>query len=256
MLGQVQDYVIARELHKDGNPHLHCWVRFISRVSLSSTLFDLVVDSVRHHGNYQLAKSPSNVIGYCTKGGDFISSMDLDAKSKKRAARNKELLTVPIHELVDSGELNLLQAPALQRAIIAYGQSLPATSTDSCRGIWIIGKPGVGKTHSVEHKEPSLYKKSQNKWWDNYHGQAAVLLDDFDHMGTGLSHLIKIWADKWSATGEVKNGTVNLRYERFYITSNYSIEELWPGDFNEELRQALLRRFKVHRISARGDPFN
>lgn len=256
MLGVVQDHVVARELHTDGNFHLHAWVRYVSRLTLTPTTFDLDLSGTKYHGNYQLAKSPTAVTKYCSKGGDFIASMDLEAKSKKKAARNKELLDTPINELVDSGSLGLLQAPALQRSIIVYKQSLPPTTTESVRGVWLVGKPGVGKTHSVTTREPSLYKKSQNKWWDNYQGETAVLLDDFDTMGTGLSHLLKIWADKWAATGEVKGATVNLRYTTFYVTSNYTIEELWPGEANEELREALLRRFKVHRITARGDPFN
>ena len=43
--------------------------------------------------------------------------------------------------------------------------------------------PGVGKTHSVISAEPSLYRKAQNKWWDGYVGQPAVLIDDFDETG-------------------------------------------------------------------------
>lgn len=223
----------------------------MTRVSLNPHTFDLGTS----HGNYQVAKSPAAVMDYVTKGGDYISSMDLQAKTRKKAARNLVLRTTPISALVDSGEIALVTAPAIQKAIVVYNQSLPATQTDDVRGIWVVGKSGVGKTHFVQTGEPSLYKKAQNKWWDNYNGEAAVLLDDFDHMGTGLSHLIKIWADKWAATGEVKGSQVNLRHTKFYITSQYTIEELWPGDIHEELRQALSRRFKVHRITARGDPF-
>jgi len=249
----VKDYVVARELHADGNPHLHAWVRYVSRVSLTPTTFKL---PGHPGGDYEVAKSPAKVIGYCTKEADYISSMDLGAKNKKKAARNYALRTTALSTLVDSGEIPLLSAPALQKAIIVYNQSLPPVQTDDVRGIWIVGKPGVGKTHSVTTTEPSLYRKSQNKWWDNYQGEGAVLLDDFDHLGTCLSHLLKIWADKWAATGEVKGSQVNLRHTKFYVTSNYTIEELWPGRDQEELREALLRRFKVHRITSRGNPFN
>lgn len=58
-----------------------------------------------------------------------------------------------------------------------------------------------------------------------------------------MAHYLKIWADKWGATGEIKGGTVGLTYDKFIVTSNYSIEELFTKD--EQLRQAIRRRFKV-----------
>ena len=64
--------------------------------------------------------------------------------------------------------------------------------------------PGVGKTHSVISAEPSLYRKAQNKWWDGYVGQPAVLIDDFDETGASLHHYLKLWADRWAHTGEIK----------------------------------------------------
>lgn len=46
------------------------------------------------------------------------------------------------------------------------------------------------------------------------------MLDDFDKLGTGLSHYLKIWGDPYGKIdGEVKGSTVPLNYEEFYITS-------------------------------------
>lgn len=112
---------------------------------------------------------------------------------------------------------------------------------DTVRGVWYYGVPGAGKTHAVEYKFDDVYKKSQNKWFDGYHGQKTIFLDDFDckHLG----HYLKIWADKWSCTGEIKGGTVQLRHHYFVVTSNYSIEEMFPDDL--QLQAAIKRRFAV-----------
>jgi len=94
-----------------------------------------------------------------------------------------------------------------------------------------------------------VYIKPQSKWWDGYKGQKTVILDDLD--SDCLAHYLKIWGDKWSATGEYKGGTVALNYERFIVTSNFTIEKL-----HEKMPmvtvEAIKRRFKVIHMS---DPF-
>lgn len=56
-----------------------------------------------------------------------------------------------------------------------------------------------------------------------------------------LGHYIKIWADKWQSTAEIKCGTVNLQHEVFVVTSNYAISELFTKDAT--LASAIARRF-------------
>lgn len=67
------EYVIAAEEHADGTPHIHAWVKLESRVYFKPRLFDLP----DHHGNYQVAKSWKAVRQYITKGGDYITNLDI-----------------------------------------------------------------------------------------------------------------------------------------------------------------------------------
>lgn len=53
-----------------------------------------------------------------------------------------------------------------------------------------------------------------------------------------LGHYLKIWADKWACTGEVKGGTVPLCHHRFVVTSNYTIAELFGPEVNDKLDSA------------------
>lgn len=120
------------------------------------------------------------------------------------------------------------------------------------RGIWIMGPSGSGKSSVARTLWGNeFYLKSQNKWWDGYRGEPTVILDDFDHQGSCLSHLLKIWADRYPCKGEIKGGMVALQHKYFIITSQYSIETIWPGDQHVELRNALTRRFRICGVSGK-----
>jgi len=107
-----------------------------------------------------------------------------------------------------------------------------------------VGKPGTGKTHFARnHFGNDIFVKAQNKWWDGYKGQKIVVLDDLDI--PVLGHYIKIWADKWACSGEIKGATVALQHSHFIITSNYSIQDLWNKDEDFQIREAISRRFQV-----------
>lgn len=120
---------------------------------------------------------------------------------------------------------------------------------DSLRGLWYVGPPGAGKSRKAREDNPDAYLKAQNKWFDGYNGEDVIILDDLDT--PTLGHHLKIWADRYACTGETKGGTIHLRHKQFIVTSNYTIESLWPED--EEIQKALNRRFKVIKFST---PFN
>jgi hypothetical protein len=42
-----------------------------------------------------------------------------------------------------------------------------------------------------------------------------------------LGHYLKIWADKYPCTGEIKGATVQLKHHRFIVTSNKDIDDLF-----------------------------
>lgn len=252
----IVQWVVATELHQDGNPHVHAWIQYEKKITYKTTLWDLKKDNHVYHGNYQQSKSSEKCRQYCAKDGHYISSMDLNAKQKKKAARNKELLTEDLKQLIDSGEIGLKELPVIQRARDAYQSLQPPLRTENVRGVWIVGRTGVGKTHYVRtrHTPAELYLKGQNKWFCGYTGQPAVLIDDVDHAGATkeFGHLLKKWADKWGESAEVKGGRVNLQHTVLYVTSQYEIGELFHDD--DELRDALTRRFVRIGLSTRMDP--
>lgn len=117
---------------------------------------------------------------------------------------------------------------------------------DHLRGIWIWGKAGAGKSRWVrEQCKESLYPKLCNKWWDGYQGEKYVVMDDVMPCHSVLAQQLKIWSDRYDCILETKGGAVHSQYEYFIVTSQYSIDEVFP---DEKDREALHRRFQEFEI--------
>nr|QTT61778.1 replication-associated protein [Opuntia virus 2-DBG_56] len=79
---------IARELHEDGQPHLHVLIQFEGKVQITNNrLFDLVspTRSAHFHPNIQGAKSSSDVKSYIDKDGDTLEwgEFQIDGRSAR-----------------------------------------------------------------------------------------------------------------------------------------------------------------------------
>lgn len=67
----ILNYIIAKEDHEDGTPHVHVYLQLDQRVSISDPAF---LDLWGHHGNYQVVRSSKAVEAYCTKEEDYITN--------------------------------------------------------------------------------------------------------------------------------------------------------------------------------------
>jgi len=238
-------HVYGRETGESGTPHLQGYIYFSTLKSFKQ------LKGFIPRAHIEIAGTLEPAIQYCKKDGDFweqgvapIGAPGKKCTTSERAAKNKRLLEQPLQDLVASGELSLNQVPIIKKARIILAQEGAPVTTDDVRGLWLYGPPGTGKSHYARTNHPDLYLKAQNKWWDGYTGQESVLLDDFDCKELG--HHLKIWADKWSCTGEIKGGTVNLKHKVFVITSNYHPDDLWEED---NMREAIKRRFKIEHFT-------
>lgn len=80
--------VIAEELHKDGTPHLHAYIKFKCRKQFSGGHFaDFLVRTSQNpsgkHGNYRKVMKPEGCFRYVTKGGNFLVHGRLPKKWKE-----------------------------------------------------------------------------------------------------------------------------------------------------------------------------
>lgn len=70
---KIEEYCVARERHKDGEFHIHAFLKMKTKIEFKATMFDVAI----YHGNYQVAKSWRAVAEYCQKDGDFISNINM-----------------------------------------------------------------------------------------------------------------------------------------------------------------------------------
>lgn len=237
----AQYHVFGKEVGEQGTPHLQGFIYFKGQKSLSA------VSKIVKRAHLEAARNNQASIEYCKKDGRVYEKGDppIGAVGKKctmeeRMARNKRLRESTLTELVETGEISIMDVRKLKNARLDLLQEGKAIEGETVRGVWYWGEPGTGKSHKARTENPGLYLKSQNKWFDGYQGEEVILLDDFDCRELG--HHLKIWADKWSCTGEVKGGMVNLKHKSFIVTSNYHPDTLWE-DIN--MREAIKRRFKI-----------
>ena len=148
-------------------------------------------------------------------------------------------------EMID-GPFSQLYARYRSFAGEVFNQFSTLTPNDGeLNNLWLTGEPGTGKTRYVWNNFQDLYVKSLNKWWDGYHGQENVLLDDWDPNHKVLIWHLKIWADRYPFNAETKGSSMMIRPQKIIITSNYTIEECFE---NPEDVKAIRRRFKVIRF--------
>lgn len=242
-----------------GRPHLQGYIYF-KNARFGSAVLDLFPMSVNMTLLCCNGSTEENYI-YATKDKTDIVELGTKPRNYKRSEvskydARKELYNhiiqdnTPLSSLAADGIIHITQVPLLKKAKAIIHSELPPFQRDDVCGMWIYGAPGIGKSHYVRNNFISshIYIKQQNKWFDGYEGQAIILLEDLDT--PCLTHYLKIWADKWPCSGEIKGGSVNLQHTLFVVTSNYLPSHFCgEGDkFDQALHKALLRRFDVYTI--------
>lgn len=230
--------VYGKEVGENGTPHLQGFVRFKSQVHFTAIKRLLT----RAHIEAQKGSS-QQAADYCKKDGDYTEYGELPVKEnqKEKWAR--------IIKYSENGEYEKIKDEYPNVYFLYYAKIMslrrPVTTINNeLTNEWWVGPTGTGKSSQLWRDFPDHFPKQLNKWWCGYNGEDTVALEEMNpDAGKYLAHYIKIWADRYPYSGEIKGGTLKkIRPTRIIILSNYSIEECFPN-CNDQL--PIKRRFKV-----------
>jgi len=187
---------------------------------------------------------------YITKAADIhythgVQPDDQGAKGAKEVNRWSDALQLARDgdfEAIASKypQIYLCQMNALEKAYYAKDRGFAVFDGDM-NGVWLYGNSGAGKTRFARAIDPDAYcKVGNNKWWGRYRFQKVIRIEDFDPLCKDMSFLMKNWTDRDPVLAEVKGSEFYIRPERFIVTSNYRIDQIWK---DPHVVASMRRRF-------------
>lgn len=234
--------VYGKEKGENETLHYQGFVRFKHTKSFSRIKSFLP----RAHIERQRGTS-SQAATYCKKDGDFKEFGTLPADNGKQSSHER---WSQIIELAETGQLETIRKehPHVYFMYSKRIEQLRKRDRDILSGTlqheWWVGPTGSGKSSKLWDSYPAHYQKSLTKWWDGYDNEEVVALEEFDpEAGKYLGRYLKIWADRYPFSPEIKGGILKqIRPKKIIVLSNYTIEECFE---RSQDRLPILRRFKV-----------
>ncbi len=231
---EVTRITVSSEVGEEGTPHLQGAVTF-KRVYRFAAACKL---NPRAH--WEIAKASVD-FNYCKKIGSTIIRDDNNKAPGKRTD-----IEVIRDELEAGADMKAIMKKARTMGGIQFAEKWFAVMGDPLpKGTkvcvyWYYGNTGTGKTKAV--LDACLpYIPLTFKWWQNYEGQDAVLLDDLRPNWCQPEQLLRLLDPyRYNYQVEVKGGSRHLVATKIYITTPWHPEDFWK-DVKEDPRQ-LVRR--------------
>lgn len=241
--------VFQLETGESGTRHYQGFLQFTS-----PKRWDTVVKYLPKWALFICNGSPQQNVDYCTKtdtridgpwtAGEFITTgkrTDLMALAKK--IENGESLS----DIAKNDPTNFMKYASGIYKYARVVQQPPIRA--ELRVVLFIGPTNVGKTHQAYCNYPGAFIKDSSKWWEGYHGQKDVILDEF---AGSLSQQSLDWTlrllDKWPLRVENKGGSEPFMATNIIITTNVHPWNWYKWSGRELQLDALARRIHMVRI--------
>lgn len=201
---QLKKYLIAQELHEDGNYHIHAFFKFEKKLDIrDSHVFDLEAGDETYHPNIAGARNEAAVARYCTKDGDYISDFYALCSAWTEAAsaptvgdalailREKEAKTLQtcfgnilsFHNYIRKDHTTihppngLTYFPNVLMPMVEWVELFLHTNTERPPCLILVGDSRCGKTSWAKSLAPHMYFRGQINW-DEWNETAQLLVID------------------------------------------------------------------------------
>lgn len=281
-LSTMKCMVIGKEGKGEGKtPHLQCFMSFKTPKTFSACLKwfqDEGMGRVRKP-HLEIAKDNHAAWEYCKKEGDFeefgvppVPPKEAAAHRAKGGGDASRALFAEFINYAERGELDKIKESKPKMYVSHYNTWRKiAGDANMSRHMgasdapveWFFGGTGTGKSFHArrlvmkwmveKHDVPAadcerrigefLYVKSLNKWWCGYTYQPYVLIEEMNPVfGEMIANHLKCWTDRVSFHVEAKGATMQIRPDKFIITSNWELVDCFA---KPEDREPMLRRCNV-----------
>lgn len=240
------ELVIDKEVGEEGTPHLHIYLKLAKKARPSK----LKALSPRAH--WEVVRNREDCIRYCSKGEVVLSRLlapaDRSRISSALEAMKRGGVRAVAREHPDQFVLHYRGFQALELLELSDApKPIPIVS-------WYWGDTGTGKTRAAYElvSEDNIFiqngpnSKNGAMWWDGYHGQKVVIMDDYRPWWCPFSFLLRL-LDRYPIQVQVKGGFVNFIPEQIVITTPKTIEDTFTGDYRTPEDLAQVRR-RVHHV--------
>jgi hypothetical protein len=236
---QITYMVVGRESGESGTAHLQGYMHFKHAITFSALkrlLPSVHIERARGTGAENLA--------YCSKDGDFFEIGELP----KEAGDSGAAVWSSILSAAESGNWTWIKRE-YPRIWIAFRERLlsmrvPRTGVidGDTMNEWWVGTTGTGKSRLAWEKYGEIcYQKQLNKWWDGYDAQPVVIIEEWSPKNEVTASALKIWADRYPFTAQIKGGTLQkIRPTKIIVISNYRLVDCFPDTRDAE---PIARRF-------------
>lgn len=246
-------YIIAHELHENGDDHLHVYLEFDEAIRTRNPKF---ADLRGFHGNYQGCRSMKNVIKYVSKGDDYISNIDVSEITGKKNSKREIALKIisenlEPHEILKEYPELIFGYKKLKEDIRQYridcgddredlpgwlpnpwGKVLCSRGNRKRRHYWIYSRvPNMGKTTGFAKPMYKSYKcllqAGDFTYWNVFGREQAIILDEYNSAKLGYASLNSM-ADGTFGYRVFLGGIITLKDPLIIILSNQPILEMYP----------------------------
>lgn len=246
---------------KTGKLHLQGLTIFKNPVSFSGAMkaiqMNAFAEGLKPGFLSEFKKPPAANIAYCKKEGKVVVEWGEMPQQGQVKANNV------IRDMVGAGA-NMAEVAEVANnfAQLRFAEKLIEMRPIPKRGNppqvhWFWGPTGSGKTRTAIEEATEHWGAGEVwisggnlRWWQGYHGQKAVIIDDFRSDFCSFVTLLRV-LDRYPFSVEVKGGSAWLGAEEIWITCPGVPEWTFSHENAEDVRQLLrrvteIREFTLH----------